>query len=372
MPKKYSVLQMKSNQICEKNNEVVSLVKACGIILMVLLHSFTGGVCNHISNFFGVYHMPLFLIMSGFCFKDKYVNDVRSYIKGRVRGVWWPYVKYGVLFILLHNVFFRLNFINDQYGYPTNVYSWKEIVSQSVMTLFFLRRETLLGGYWFLEALFGGSLIFFFFKKCGSNCKINILVLFLLSVLLKILSGNDPYGGRVFLYFYSAFFINIGHCIRQGGWHIYFSNPFFIIICFVLVGVDSCLFPRAMLNVDIERLFPSAISAIIGTCATYGVCEIIIRSGSYKWIKYGAIYIGNNTLQILTWHLLFFKITSLVIIIVYNLPIEQLASFPTIYDYSKIGWWISYTLIGVFLPMVILFIYEGIKKELQTILQCGE
>lgn len=189
-------------------NDVVSLVKACGIIFMVLLHSFPSGVCHHVQNFFGVYHMPLFFIMSGFCFKEKYVNDVWAYVKGRLKGVWWPYVKYSVLFVLLHNVFFHLNVINEDYGLPAILYSWQEIASHAVMALYFHSHEAMLGGYWFLDALFFGSFIFFFFKKwIRKNPMINCFVLLLLSAIIKYYGGNPLWRSSLFVFLFCILYL---------------------------------------------------------------------------------------------------------------------------------------------------------------------
>ena len=46
-------------------------------------------------------------------------------------------------------------------------------------------------------------------------------------------------------------------------------------------------------------------------------------------------FIGKNTLTILTWHFLAFKLVSLSIIGIYDLPIERLAEFPVIKEYSQ-------------------------------------
>ena len=58
-------------------------------------------------------------------------------------------------------------------------------------------------------------------------------------------------------------------------------------------------------------------------------------------------YIGKNTLTILTWHFLTFKIVSLVIISIYDLPIARLAEFPVIYEYAEQGWWIAYFCVAI-------------------------
>lgn len=61
--------------------------------------------------------------------------------------------------------------------------------------------------------------------------------------------------------------------------------------------------------------------------------------------------IGNNTLPILTWHMLCFKIVSILIINFYGLPMARLAEFPVIEEYSKQGWFLLYFLVGVLVPL---------------------
>ena len=61
--------------------------------------------------------------------------------------------------------------------------------------------------------------------------------------------------------------------------------------------------------------------------------------------------IGNNTLTILTWHFLCFKIVSLIITFAEQLPVGQLADFPVISDYSRQGWFVMYFIVGLFLPL---------------------
>lgn len=50
-------------------DETVSICKAFGIILMVMIHAGIPG-----DTFVSMFHMPLFFVMSGFCFKDKYLQ----------------------------------------------------------------------------------------------------------------------------------------------------------------------------------------------------------------------------------------------------------------------------------------------------------
>ena len=92
----------------------VSISKAFGIILMVLAHSRFSEYGNYWINMF---HMPLFFFFAGYCFKDKYLSDLKTYSLNRIKGIYIPFVKWGLFFLLLHNVFFALSIYSAEYGY---------------------------------------------------------------------------------------------------------------------------------------------------------------------------------------------------------------------------------------------------------------
>ena len=75
-------------------------------------------------------------------------------------------------------------------------------------------------------------------------------------------------------------------------------------------------------------------------------------------------YIGSKTLYILVFHFLAFKLVTLFLIVIYGFPIERLSEFPVI----KLGnYWILYSVVGVFLPLIIWEIVEKIKKQMKTL-----
>ncbi len=82
---------------------------------------------------------------------------------------------------------------------------------------------------------------------------------------------------------------------------------------------------------------------------TYVSNRIVAHKGAMKMWMVG---IGNNTLAILTWHFISFKLVSLLIISVHHLPIEHLAEFPVIEDYAHIYWPI-YLLAGIGVSLLI-------------------
>ena len=76
----------------------------CPILLNALIYSF---------------HMPLFFITSGYFFSDKYIEtiqNVQQYINKKLKVLYLPYLKYSLLFLVAHNLFFKIGLINAEFG----------------------------------------------------------------------------------------------------------------------------------------------------------------------------------------------------------------------------------------------------------------
>ena len=56
----------------------VSLAKGIAIALVVLIHSIPPGFT---AGFFGMFAVSSFFFMSGYCFKDKYLDDTLAFVK---------------------------------------------------------------------------------------------------------------------------------------------------------------------------------------------------------------------------------------------------------------------------------------------------
>lgn len=111
-----------------KRNTVISICKAIGIILMVITHSeCPSALCTFAYEF----HMPLFFITAGYFFSVKYLSDEATFVKKRIKGLYLPFVKWAVFFLIIHNWMFDLGILNEKYGNPgggvTHPYSWHQM-----------------------------------------------------------------------------------------------------------------------------------------------------------------------------------------------------------------------------------------------------
>lgn len=164
----------------------ITYTKAIGILLMVLCHA--GAAFWNVNKVIYMFHMPLFFFFSGYCLKTEYFNTPLRFVKKRIKGLYWPYLKWSLLFLALHNVFVSLGFYPDAtcaaeaYFQPYTPHDF--LVRALGITVTMKGHDPLLGGYWFMRTLLTGSLIAFAIlwtwnkinRKIRSNYSYGLLV----------------------------------------------------------------------------------------------------------------------------------------------------------------------------------------------------
>lgn len=161
--------------------------------------------------------------------------------------------------------------------------------------------------------------------------------------------------------FFSAFFIVMGKVYKDNC--LKMNSLWLTCLFFILVIVGSIICNTSLLAYKTWQIIPYSIFAIMGTIMVLNVSHWI--SNSCNAIKHLLMFIGDHTLEILTWHFLCFKIVSLLIIEIHGLPIEQLAYFPTVRGYSHI-YWPLYTIVGVSMPLLFTCCRIKIHKYVKT------
>jgi hypothetical protein len=90
---------------------------------------------------------------------------------------------------------------------------------------------------------------------------------------------------------------------------------------------------------------------------TYNISGWIDRCDNM--LKRLLVYIGNHTLNIFIFHIVSYKVVSLIKIWYYGLDIRQIGCHMVIHDYSQQDcFWILYTIAGVGIPLAGTWLYE--------------
>lgn len=361
----------------------VTYVKAVGIVLMVIAHSHCG--IPYVFQVIYMFHMPLFFFCSGYCFKPKYYKEPHIFVWRRIKGIWWPYAKWSLLFLLLHNIFYYVGFYNYLSGDNWNhTFALPEIQSHAHSILLDMEgHEQLLGGFWFMKALFYGALIGFATlltahlmsivtaRLLGETSKKHVIYglysIICGSVVLLVacwLNSRNDTLTRLMLTpkeFLSAVFFVVGHVFAYTK-----ASKFRLwsgLLSFAVVVVGSFFWWMEMASsfFDNSKMFPYTVTAILGTWTVFSLPWHRVKGKASTLLS----YIGNHTLTILTWHFVFFKMVSYVIVLIYGLQLTRLSEMPVIVEYAQKGWWLIYAVAGISVPLMLNFILSKLPAAIQ-------
>lgn len=349
------------------HNSTVSISKGIGISLMVIGHTACPQILGH---WLYSFHMPLFFFISGFLFKEKYLYDHKSYFANKIKGLYIPFVKWTLIFLLFHNFLAHINIYD-------NFYSWHDHIEKIIRAFTLSGSERLLGGYWFLiEALFSSMIAYAIiriilyrhikntalisFKIGGGNLFILSAVSFTLVLLAYFLGNNSILIKIKSVTLLATVFFLIGYVTKNIKYRISSGVAIAILIfslIFSFIYGDSLGIQETGYKILILPIF--ATSCIL---AIMRIAESITNNRFGKLLD----FIGCNTLTILTFHFISFRIVSAFIIYRDGLPIARLADFPTIDTGNNLDW-IMYSLVGIFLPLSFVLIINNVRRKIRKI-----
>lgn len=333
----------------EHKDVVITYLKAIGIVLVVLGHS--GHDFIVVQRFIYMFHMPLFFIVSGFCFREDYIESPFLFIRKKLKGLWWPYVKYGFVFMLIHMVMLKLNLllgIYDDFAFSREIYSIKEINVKVFKSLFFLYTEDWVGVFWFLKSLFWGSIISCLLLKVFRMCKQGVLlVLIILSLIIfmdNILKKPIPIFNLASREFLAALLFIIGYCFKR--YQIREFNVYFMLLSIAITWCGSFFWYMELgwWYYDNIIILPYILTSILLVWSLYSFLSKIRINNHLSCLLN---FIGANSLNFMIWHTFTFKMVSIFICLYYGTTLGPLELNPIDYNYAANGWWILYFLFSL-------------------------
>lgn len=277
-------------------------------------------------------------------------------------------------------MFFALNIYNGEYsigGKVSHEYGIDETLNKAFYIVTTMSHgELLLGGFWFLKSLFVGSVFFYFAtkivlyiyknKRAGEKRSADYLVggmLLAVTLLFGFVGKDIPFIDINAKDFMAGFFIWSGYiyCKHKCTFH---NRGWFIVAAALLVAVGTEFWQCSMLGLKFGLIIPYILTALLGTLMALGISNLLaLRS---NLLSRFLIFSGDNTLDILTWHFLSFKLVSLFLICFFGLPIERLAEFPVIEKFAYQGWWVIYLVVGIAVPLAVSLVKEKINRFIIT------
>lgn len=336
-------------------------MKAVGIMLMVICHA---GVTKEICTLISMFHMPLFFFASGYCFKEKHLASGKTFLWNRIKGLYFPFIKWGLIILMLHNVLLYIGIYSEESGYNNYPYVWSDYTNRALNVIKFKYSEQLLGGYWFLAALFFGSIISWIMLKVFCNAFICALLAAVAGVVVGWLFDHHLHTfGLQEKWFAASFLFLSGHIFAKVK-----IKPFTLwqsLLAFVVVIIGAVYWPMELSGAYYctLRIIPYMITAILGIWCVYTWCTYVHNED--KCVSRILNFIGENTMVILTWHFLCFKLVSIGGVTILGLPYSKVGMHPIINDCYSGVLWIAYSIIGIAVPLITVYYYNRMKVTLR-------
>lgn len=340
------------------HNNSITIAKAIGIILMVIGHA---GCPQLLFNFIYLFHMPLFFICSGIFFKEMTTGEsVLVYIKKRMKGLYVPFLKWSILFLLLHNLFMLVGIYNPIYGFDggSSYYTVTELLQKFSLIVFTMHDyEELLGGFWFLRALFISSLIIAVVslicqKTFRYKNEIFCLLFLLMTIFIRRLAPEPEFWRDISMGTLGAMFYISGYVFKQ--YDDVWRNKYGMILCLISLVLSWFYFKDGVsMGCGFNKVFFFSVSAISGSLLTLYMSRLI--EDKVGFLKKALYYIGNHTLEILALHFFSFRLVSYGICLLYGLDLTHVAEHPVIKEgtIATSSWWIIYAVVGIVFPLLI-------------------
>ncbi len=337
--------------LIKSRNNYISIAKAIGIILMVVGHS---GCPSAIGNFIYLFHMPLFFVCSGYFFRENADKASLLYFyKKRINGLYLPYLKWSIPFLVLHNVFRYIDITGSV------IYQTHDYIIQFLRLVTMTDYELLIRPFWFIKELLFASVIVASISMIHAHMfpKIGTFTLLILSLSIAIFAKFlplIPLIGDCSLLFLSIAYFYSGILIQKYKFSIPFTTSM-IYISFFVVLIGSILFTGTidMRFTTAKNMLPYYLLSLSGIIMVFCISKKLEKIS----INSTLFYIGNHTMPILALNLLALKLGNLMKIWIYNLPINKLSSYTVIYEYNTYFWMI-YTIIGISTPLLLNFLYH--------------
>lgn len=370
---------MSSTVASPPRDESISIAKAFAIILMVIGHTEYPGL---LTSCLYTFHMPLFFITAGYFFGRRSAADPWNFCRKRFKGLYLPMVKWSMVWLLLHNLFHHAGILNEVYGNwekgVTHPYTLTEAVSRTVQIYTSMSGydEFMAGAFWFFRGLLVASIVFLVLfrlidaRSDGKLAEWHIAALICVAavgftaahIFFHFKLSTIPNGG--WREVWGLFFFGIGVIYRR--WEPVVGKHWPVaLLCLLLICFAGTQHWSGMNNVGRYRdLWSLPLTGVAGFIMVHYASKVIARKESAG--KRLLVFIGNNTLYILVFHIISFKAVSLVKIAYYGLDWRQVGCHMVVHDYQGDWFWVLYSVAGVALPLAGLVAVRKLREALAS------
>lgn len=275
------------------------------------------------------FHLALFFFISGYLFKEKYIDNVFEFIKKRVKSLLVPYYLYIVFYLLITIFIEKL----------TGRFWGKEITLKNFIITPFVNGHQLdlTSPLWFVTQLFITLIAFLFvfrqLRKISTNKWFHLIVFFILS-LIPTYFVNQKFGSIDLVLVktaFSLFFVYLGYFYKnyiEGKLNIFSAKIFWSVLIIQsllwLTNKDYTADDGVGLSYILAwGNFDDFLIPILTSLSGIWICLFIVEY-LYPYIKDNKFiyHMGQNTYHIMANHLFVFYLITVCLMAIKGIPIS--------------------------------------------------
>ena len=340
--------------VIAKNRDLtIDAIKGMGIVLMVYLHAGGG-----FSEFVNLFHMAVFFIASGYLWNRNKAADFsgfRKYAAGKLKTLWLPFVLFNGILLLLNNVLVAAGIYETALNLRQTALSFAKV-------LVFSYRTQLGTPTWFLAVMFFVTLIWalleLLFTKTGHRSLMMWICFAVFAAAAQVVSitgirlpANAHSCFIAFMCYEAGMFIREFQLMQKlTGWLRYaaLAGSFA-----VLTGL-SFFTHISFINGELTNAALFVAASLCGWVFLWATASVLFQP-----IKKAVAFLGQRSMWILLYHLLFFKAVTWIYLLVTKGDMLRLTEFPSIKDGAL---WIIYLIAGVLFPVLLSVLWKSFVR----------
>ena len=334
--------------------DYLDIAKGTGIISVVWAHA-----NGPFSSYIGLFHMPLFFLISGYLHNSK--KPFRIFFRQKFVSLYLP-------FVLCNGIAFLIRAIIS----PNHI---EDNIRQGLLILLTLNKDNqFFGPTWFLGALFIISIFHKLIEHHITDCSYKPFFISAFICSLAIIGFEIDFPYTLSRTFVLGLFYEIGYLIKHNQKEVAnFNQPFMAIISFLLFIVLGPYNKVSMSSNTYKYYFTFIFCAL---CASYSViyvsqiCDKLVSSYKHLHIiKSIFCYLGRNSLDIVIGQFIAFRFIIMLQLFLDHIPLNQTLSFYPIYK-AENGAWIAYTIAGLIVPILCGKLLRSLFSMFKSIAKC--
>ncbi len=370
-----------------QRNHAMDLAKGVGILCVVVGHC---AAPDFLTRFIYTFHMPLFFMAAGYFFTANRVEaDPWQFVTRRFKGLYVPFVKWSLFFLLIHNVLFHFNILNETYGNweggVTHPYTWRQWAQRFISIVFSMGGydEFLCGPFWFFRGLLVASLAFMTSWLLLNSVKwlrghpVSVAVIICLSAwALALWQAADGWriitlvqgGARDIM---ATFFFSVGFLYRRFEARIGHSLWISLLCLGILLVAAHFHCSGMVVRPGVRAIVTLPFTGLAGWLMVYNVAYVAVHGNARLRALPGRAWMwlatcGTLSLYIFIWHVSAYKVVSLLKIWWYGLSPLQIGCHMVIHEHCHDDlFWVLYSMAGMAIPIAGHYLYSGIKGKLR-------